>query len=210
MNQTLGTVGEKTVILVNGVPASGKSSVAVRLSHHFALPYLTVDGIKEPFMHCFPQLDRQLNRTLGRAAYQAIWAIVAQAPAQCVYVIDAWFGFQPKDDLRRYLQQAGVTQVVEIWNQVSGELAAARYAARLHQRAKGHPGAEYLPELRELARRATPMALGPVLRVDQSQPLDMPRIITWLQSALSASVSTDSRSSAANSTTDSSYRLASR
>ncbi|HFK7188660.1 TPA: AAA family ATPase [Serratia odorifera] len=208
MKQTLGTVGEKTVILVNGVPASGKSSVAVRLSHHFALPYLTVDGIKEPFMHCFPQVDRQLNRQLGRAAYQAIWAIVAQASAQCVYVIDAWFGFQPKDDLRRYLQQAGVTQVVEIWNQISPELAVARYAARLHQRAKGHPGAEYLPELRELAERAAPMALGPVLRVDQSQPLDMPQIIAWLQNTLSAS--TDSRSSAAFAASGQSYRLASR
>ncbi|MGE6300855.1 AAA family ATPase [Serratia liquefaciens] len=170
----------KTVILVNGVPASGKSTVARALAHHFDLPYLSLDGIKEPFMARLDNINRELNRQLGYAAYQAIWSMVAQAPLRCIYVIDAWFGFQSREQLRQYLREAGVTQVLEVWNQISGELAAERYAARTGQRPKGHPGAEYLPELRALADRAMPMALGPVLRIEQAQPLDIDRVNHWL------------------------------
>ncbi|AMG97840.1 AAA family ATPase [Serratia liquefaciens] len=170
----------KTVILVNGVPASGKSTVARALAHHFDLPYLSLDGIKEPFMARLDNIDRELNRQLGYAAYQAIWSMVAQAPLRCIYVIDAWFGFQSREQLRQYLREAGVTQILEVWNQISGELAAERYAARTGQRPKGHPGAEYLPELRALADRAMPMALGPVLRIEQAQPLDIDRVNHWL------------------------------
>lgn len=170
----------KTVILVNGVPASGKSTVAQALAQHFGLPYLAIDGIKEPFMSRLDNVDRGLNRRLGCAAYEAIWSIVAQAPDCCTYVIDAWFGFQPREQLRHYLREAGVTQPLEVWNQISGELAAKRYASRIGQRPKGHPGAEYLPELRALAERAAPMAIGPVIRVEQAQPLELGRIVDSL------------------------------
>lgn len=47
----------KTVILVNGVPASGKSTVAQALAQHFGLPYLAIDGIKEPFMSRLDNVD---------------------------------------------------------------------------------------------------------------------------------------------------------
>jgi predicted kinase len=179
MTSTTVTDG-KTVILVNGVPASGKSTLAHALAQHFTLPYLSLDGIKEPFMARLGDVDRELNRQLGYAAYQAIWSMVAQAPLRCIYVIDAWFGFQPREQLNQYLREAGVAQVLEVWNQISGELAAERYAARAGQRPKGHPGVEYLPELRALADRAMPLALGPVLRIDQAQPLDISRIKHWL------------------------------
>ena len=172
--------GDKTVILVNGIPASGKSTLARALAQHFGLPYLSLDGIKEPFMAQLDNVDRELNRRLGYAAYQAIWSMVAQAPQRCIYVIDAWYGFQPRELLRQYLREAGVTQVLEVWNQISAKLAAERYAARLGQRSAGHPGAEYLPELRALAERAMPMAIGPVIRVDQAQPLEIDRLVDWL------------------------------
>ncbi|CAI2424561.1 Uncharacterised protein [Serratia proteamaculans] len=172
--------GGKTVILVNGIPASGKSTLARALAHHFGLPYLSLDGIKEPFMARLDNVDRELNRRLGYAAYQAIWSTVAQAPSRCIYVIDAWFGFQPRELLRQYLREAGVVQVLEVWNQISAELATDRYAARIGQRSAGHPGAEYLPELRALAERAMPMSIGPVIRVDQALPLEIGKIADWL------------------------------
>lgn len=61
MNRHL-TPGCKTVILINGIPASGKSTVTRQLSATFNLPQLTIDGIKEPFMACFSEIDRSFNR----------------------------------------------------------------------------------------------------------------------------------------------------
>ncbi|WMY74642.1 AAA family ATPase [Buttiauxella selenatireducens] len=179
MSQTSRTQG-KTVVLVNGVPASGKSTVARLLSEHFALPVLTIDGIKEPFMAQFDNIDRPFNRRLGCAAYEVIWSIVADSPQQCVFIIDAWFGFQPKEALERYLEQAGITRVVEIWNHIPGHLAVQRYAQRLDERREGHPGEEYLPELLALANNAQPMSLGSVYTVEQGKPVDSIALVAWL------------------------------
>jgi hypothetical protein len=109
----------KTVVLVNGVPASGKTTVTRQLSERFSLPVLTIDGIKEPFMAQFSEIDRAFNRKLGCAAYDVIWSIIRHAPAGCPFLVDAWFGFQPKEKLVDYLEKAGVTRILEVWNAVT-------------------------------------------------------------------------------------------
>jgi len=177
------TTQSKQVVLVNGIPASGKSSLTQTLAARLALPVLTLDTLKEPFMACFAPVDRPRNRQLGCAAYQAIWQIVAQAPSGCVYLIDAWFGFQPKSALEQGLAQAGVSRALELWLAITPDEAVARYQARLSQRMPGHPGAEYLPELRRLAEQAQPMAIGPVWPIDAAQP-DVEGAERWLRQQL--------------------------
>ncbi|SYF83741.1 glucokinase [Klebsiella pneumoniae] len=46
MNRHL-TPGCKTAILINGIPASGKSTITRLLAETFSLPVLTIDGIKD-------------------------------------------------------------------------------------------------------------------------------------------------------------------
>lgn len=174
---------EKVVVLVNGIPASGKSTLTRAMAQQFGFPVLTLDSLKEPFMASFAPVDRLRNRQLGCAAYQAIWKVVGQAPSCCVYLIDAWFGFQPKDVLQQGLQQAGVTRVLELWLSITPDEAVARYQSRLTDRMPGHPGAEYLPELRKLAETAQPMSLGPVLQLDACDP-DEGAATAWLQRQL--------------------------
>ena len=174
----------KRVILVNGIPASGKSRLAVELSAQTGWLPLSLDGIKNPFLQRLEGVDRAFNRILGQASYQVIWSIVADAPQGSTFIVDAWFGFQPKEVLRDYLTQAGVTQVVEIWCQISAELAASRYGARLDQRLPGHLGAEYIPELKILAANAQPISFGPVYYADQDKPINIQIIKDWTDNAL--------------------------
>ncbi|MEE3649762.1 MULTISPECIES: AAA family ATPase [unclassified Brenneria] len=175
----------KRVVMVNGVPASGKSSIAIALATATGWPVLSLDGVKNPFLQHLDGVDRKFNRLLGMASYQAIWSIVASAPVGNTFIIDAWFGFQPKASLKAYLAESGVTQLAEVWCQISGELAAQRYESRLGQRLPGHPGADYIPELIELARVAEPMKLGPLFIVDQTLPVDIEKITAWMQEVLS-------------------------
>nr|WP_024968312.1 ATPase AAA [Pantoea sp. IMH] len=181
------TYGKK-LVLVNGVPASGKSTVVRHLTDRFNWPSLSVDDIKEPFMAHYPDLDRDTNRQLGRAACQVIGSIVSQAPSKCVYVVDAWFGFQPSAFWQAIFEQAGVEQVLEIWNEISPDQAVARYGARLHERKHGHPGEDYLPELYKLAQRAKPLALGPVYELAQGKHVDYAGLDRWLSGWFSSSV----------------------
>lgn len=175
----------KRVILVNGIPASGKSRLAVELSEYSGWLQLSLDGIKNPFLQRLQNVDRPFNRVLGLASYQVIWDIIGGAPQGSTFITDAWFGFQPKDVLQDYLQRAGVTQVLEIWCQIDAELAAERFASRLGERLPGHVGAEYIPELKILAGNAQPMALGPVYSVDQNvitqnKPVNIIDIHEWI------------------------------
>lgn len=174
----------KTVILVNGVPASGKSSVAHKIANHFNLTYLSIDTIKEPFMATVKDYNREINRELGKAAYNVIWDIIKQAPDNHTFVIDAWFGFQPREMLINYLNDSGVETVIELWNNISGLTAAQRYEDRIPYRSDKHPKHEYLPELASLAERAKPMSIGDVIIVDQNKPIEMKTLFANVSSLL--------------------------
>jgi glucokinase len=183
----------KKAILVNGIPASGKSSVARGVADRMNWPLLRLDTVKEPFFDHLGVGDREFNRKLGRASYQAIWSIVADAPADMIVVVDAWFGFQPYEILKEHLQRAGVERTAEIWCHAPAEELAKRYAARLDQRHPGHPGAEFLPELIELSKRAAPLRHGPVFDVDSTGPVDFVAIVSWLRGALGLVEDKDTR-----------------
>jgi glucokinase len=175
---------DKSAILVNGVPASGKSSIAHAIAARTGWPVLALDSVKNPFLQELGGADRAFNRTLGRASYKAIWSVVRDAPAGSAFIIDAWFGFQPREVLETYRDMAGVTRTAEIWCHAPGETLAARYGARLDDRPAGHPGADYIPELIELAARAEPMRIGPVYDLDTTVPADADAIVRWVRETL--------------------------
>ena len=120
----------KRVVLVNGVPASGKSTLARLLAADTGWPLLALDTVKEALFAHLGAGDRERNRLLGRASYQAIFAAIGDFPAGATAIVDAWFGFQPREVLVEHLQRAGVERVVEVWLRASPELVAARYAER--------------------------------------------------------------------------------
>lgn len=170
----------KSAILVNGVPASGKSTVARAVSVALGSPLLTLDTVKDPLFTHFGTGDREHNRRLGRASYEIIFAAIADWPDPATVVIDAWFGFQPADVLDRHLLTAGIGRTAELWCHAPATVVAARYEARIGTRSAGHPGPEYLPELIALHARAAPIGRGPCLDIDTTQPLALDPVLSWL------------------------------
>ena len=170
----------KAAILVNGVPASGKSTVARAVSARLGCPLMTLDTVKDPLFEHLGTGDREHNRKLGRASYGAIFAAIGDWPDPALVVIDAWFGFQPPDVLDRHLKTAGLSQTAELWCHAPSDVVAARYAARLGERSPGHPGADYIPELIALNERARPIGRGPMFDVDTTKPPPIEAIFAWL------------------------------
>jgi predicted kinase len=171
----------KRAVLVNGVPASGKSTVARGISVRTGWLLFTLDRVKEPFFDELGIGDREFNRALGRASYAAIWSLVADAPNEATVVVDAWFGFQPIEILEGHLARASVGATAEVWCHASNEAVTGRYEARLGERHPGHPGASYLPELVALNERAKPLQRGPILDVDTTKANDLDEITAWVR-----------------------------
>ena len=167
----------RRAVLVNGVPASGKSTVGRGIAQRLECPLLALDTVKEALFGELGTGDRDYNRTLGRASYAAIWALVAEFPRDATVVVDAWFGFQPVDLLRQYLRRADIAGVVEVWCHAPPDLVAQRYAERCLVRHAGHLGLDYVPELRELAATAAPIGLGALVEVDTSQPVSWDAVV---------------------------------
>lgn len=170
----------KRVLLVNGVPASGKSTVARAVSQANTWPLLTLDTIKEAFFDHLGTGDRDFNRLLGKASYQAIFAAIAEFPEGTTAVVDAWFGFQPLETLQNHLARAGAGQVAEIWCHAPATVIGERYRARLDHRHAGHLGASYVPELIKLAGTARAMGAYPLLEVETTRPFDLAAAQDWL------------------------------
>ena len=174
----------KSAVLVNGVPASGKSSVARAVAAATGWPVLTLDTVKEALFNHLGPGDREHNRLLGKASYEALFALVADFPPAATVVVDAWFGFQPLEVLQRHVQRAGLGRVVELWCHAPPETVARRYLGRVGSRAAGHLGAEYAPELQLLAAQARPTGLFPVVEIDTTQVLQLPPLMAALHQQL--------------------------
>lgn len=173
-------------VLVNGVPATGKSSIARAIGERLQLPVLSLDSVKEAL---FDELgyadgDREFGRALGRASMQAIWSIVADFPPASAVVIEAWFRLPPHDAVLQGIERAGIGRWAEIWCHASADVLVSRYAART--RHPGHPRASYATELAQLAATARPMAIRGSLSVDTSEfaAVDLAGIARWVATEL--------------------------
>jgi glucokinase len=174
----------KQAVLVNGLPASGKSTVARAISHTKGWPLLTLDTIKEAFFAHLGTGDREYNRQLGKGSYQAIFALTGDFPDGATVVVDAWFGFQPFEVLQDHLARAGITHAAEVWCHAPGDVLGKRYRVRCEERHSGHLGVSYVPELIELAKRAQPLGRFPLFKVDTTRPLDIAAVSAWLDAEL--------------------------
>lgn len=162
--------------MINGVPASGKSTVSSALvpmlqKKGFLPIPLALDTVKEALFAEIGTGDRDYNRMLGRASYHAIFNTVAHFPKAVLPVIDAWHGFQPRDVLEGHLARAQINHVVEIWISVTPETAARRYRARSAERHAGHLPISYADEVFDLAGRAGPLGFGDVITLDSEAQL---------------------------------------
>jgi glucokinase len=176
------------IILVNGVPASGKSTVASVIGRELSMPILALDTIKEAFFDHVGIGDRAHNRLLGKASYQAIFSTIAGFPDGLGAIVDAWHGFQPREALQEHLARASAGPVLEVWCHGPPVVIAERYRSRANVRHPGHPPASFAEELAALAARARPLGLGPVIDVPTDRMLDEAALMEEVRLQLASSV----------------------
>ena len=178
---------DRLVVLVNGMPAAGKSTLAPPLAEALGLPLFSKDVIKEAHADVFgadPPDDRpqrDWNRLFGQAASETMWALLAYAYGGAV-LASTW-----PANYRQFavdgLARVGTERVVEVYCDVPPELARQRNRDRRPARHPIHGALLTDDERIGMERDAEPLALGPVIRVDTAREVDVAALAARIRAA---------------------------
>jgi predicted kinase len=169
----------RDLVMVNGLPGSGKSTLGPRLANALGAAYLSKDRIKEALA------DAVVSEVpaLGPVAMDTAYALAGSIDG--MVVLDSWW-FRPRDleFARRGLERTGATALAEVWCDVPAAVARTRVLARQRPDHIYHDADRLAVEWPRWAAEAEPLALGPVIRVDTTAPVDLGALCTQLKAAL--------------------------
>lgn len=166
------------VVVISGLPGSGKTTVGRALSEAVNLPLLSIDAVKEAIADHLDGADRFAMRA---AAREVVARLVETCPRGCL--VDIWVNpLRDNDDVRALLR--GIDAEIEVFEvvcRVPVETAVARYAGRDRHRAHLPADENSFERIREAAPHIESIGLGPTYDLDTSQSLDIDDLLDWLR-----------------------------
>ena len=172
----------RLLVVVSGLPASGKTTAGRILSERLSLPLIDKDAILEALFDSLGCEDRDQRYLLSRASDEVLYTLAESSGAA---VLVNWWNHDSAPPRLRAISSS----LVEVYCDCPVEVAAARFAAR-----RRHPG--HLDQLRSLEEheeriqrmREThrgPLRLSdPVVTVDTGRPLDDDRVAELVRSLI--------------------------
>lgn len=176
-------MSDRLVVLVNGLPGSGKTTLAWELAGCLNLPLISKDVIKEANADVLGTesaglSQRQWNHAIGAAASETMWALLACSPAGAV--LESFWPMDSREFVVRGLSRAGDPLAIEIWCEVPFETAKSRYEER-HPRHAIHGHLPTEQEWEDWRTRSKPLKVGPVLHVDTTHKVDIQAALDWIR-----------------------------
>ncbi|HEY7175621.1 MAG TPA: ATP-binding protein [Micromonosporaceae bacterium] len=164
------------LVLVNGLPGAGKTTLATGLADALAATLISKDAIKDALSTA---VDGATASALGAAAMEAAWTLIADIDGTVVF--DSWW-FKPRDMpyAEAGIRRAGRPHVVEVWCDVPQQVARQRYERRLGT----EPHAGQVEAWPDWAARGEPLGIVPTLHVNTERPVDVGRVAHQVLDAL--------------------------
>jgi predicted kinase len=164
-------MGRPLLVVVGGMPSSGKTTVAEGLAGRLRLPVIAKDEIKESLYDTLGSGDTDWSSRLGDAAYGLIFALArASLGAGASVIVEA--NFFP--DHAGSLAALPDHRTVQIHCSAPLEVLLERYASRT--RHPGHNDAEkiaLLPARFESGAHAPLQLAGELIELHTTEPVDL-------------------------------------
>jgi predicted kinase len=180
------------VLLITGLPCTGKTVLGKQLAAHFSLPYLYKDGIKESLFDSLGWSDRDWSKRVGVAAYSLLFYFAeALLEARQSFILESNFSLDRDGSRLQKLQENFKFRAIEIQCVAKGEVIVERYRQRWEAgtRHPGHVDPETYDELRPtlLMGRLPPLGLqGDYIEVETTdfEKVDVEGIIQVIERKL--------------------------
>jgi predicted kinase len=162
------------IVIIGGLPCSGKSKLAERLRSRLAIPLLSKDEFKELLFDSLGAHDRAWSRRLSEAAYAVMFRAAAHfADVRSTFILEGNFREHQHREHFRALAETGA-RFLQVHCRADPEVLVARFTDRCRAgtRHSGHADRESLPEIEREMRTATqsPLSLpGEVIVCDTTE-----------------------------------------
>ena len=144
------------VVVISGLPCTGKSMLGKRLAQHFLLPFIAKDGFKERLFDELGWSDRDWSRKLGRASFKLLFYVLeAQLEARRSCIIEGNFDPKFHTQILNDFKQNYDFEVFQIYCQTKPDVLLERFRARWAsgERHPGHSDHITLPEMEVLVQQ---------------------------------------------------------
>lgn len=169
-----------TLLVVSGLPASGKTHLGSRLARKLGWPFVTKDEYKQILHDHLPDLTRAQAGPLSFELMYHVAGVMLAAGGNVVLEAHFYRGLsEPKID---GLARAHGARLVQLFCEAPLDDLRQRHAARVASGARPHIDLPF--DHAELPESAcwTPLALdAPLRRVDTTRPQDIANLARWFR-----------------------------
>jgi len=140
-------VRQAPLILVTGLPGTGKSTLARVLAKRYRLPLICKDSIKEPLMDVFSTEDRAQSRRLSNASFTVMFSLARDCLAAGAGLILEG-NFRPGEHEAELMAIAASVRIAQVICRAAEPVRIARLKARANDlsRHPGHHDADFVGE----------------------------------------------------------------
>jgi predicted kinase len=178
------------LIIVGGLPATGKTTLGSWIAREFRLPFFQKDGFKETLFSTLGWKDRAWSQQLSLASNALlIYTAAAVLAAGQAVIVESNHPAGAAPQLRALIDSYGA-RALQIHCRAQPDTLWERFVTRTGQRHPGHTDQLYLEEFRQLLRAPQPEALdlgAELIEVDTTdfQAIDYTRLREAVQVILS-------------------------
>jgi len=183
------------LVLINGIPGSGKTTLAARLKPDLGLPLLCKDDLKEFFFDTLGVSDRNESRMLGKVSSEILYILIENylATGRSLAIESAFYAEFARPAVQAVVDRYPV-DVLEIYCQTDPVVRRQRFYARVDDgsRHAGHRDGDNRlsapePEA-DLADRYAPIGIGKLITVDTTQfdDAEYTELLGQIQTALAS------------------------
>lgn len=169
------------LIIINGLPATGKTTIAKPLSKALGIPLIAKDTIKEFLFDELGTRDRAWSSTLGKASADILYQLASTvlADGQSIIVENAFYKQFAEPQFQAIITKYNPA-VLEIYCFTEPEIRRERFVNRHESgnRHKGHADHENYPATTDDEPHDTyaPLEVGALLNIDTGKPVNLKMI----------------------------------